>query len=751
MESRTPESAPAPAALKAEPLPRRSLFPLRVPGTWLQIGFGVWVVVTLLLLGRVAFSWFTLSRRRKRSTPAAEELQDLASYVGRGPIRVATSNEVDTPLAIGLGRPSILIPQSYSTSLTKEELKQIVLHETAHIARGDDLTLLFQRVVEAILPWHPAVRWIGRKLDVEREIACDDRVVALTQRAREYARCLTRVAELGGETALTTPGAIGYRSGLEQRVDSLLEFRTHPSARLLKGRFMLLAAMLVLVVFGAGRMRSFVAFAQTGAIRGLAAPAQDVVDSSLDAPAELRADILLKLVERKHVTDEQQVRRVLTAAWDLAPNATYASDIYPAANYHTDTDIGSLESSFERGLSRDGLQSRAIGHMAEIDAKATREMFLQMVPPQPETRTCESDRYTRHDRYFKSLEIVLKGFNPENSRPGERTELLRNSLRSLVNPADLESSLALLQKDTVLSNDEYVELITRWSQTLDASRFNDRVFSGGQPPHRLARAVADAAKNISARGGSPAMLLRALRTYLVVHFSGTRCEDTVTSTATIIPLSRPDPSVPRASVVEVTLKAFNDAVTELKVDVLPIQLEEARHKSAAGKAVVVDYLVGDKHITEIRKLQQPIRFGSAEQQAANAARTGRGNENLTLEQRSTPEWNRDALVYLNYLENWSRDLTQSNRQVFFQKSEWYGSIVELAPDGRMRDTILKSYVTFFSTTPIERESPPEWLRWVEKLIDSRNVRDRRAWIDQIEAAGDKTIGAYVKLARLDLK
>src|SRR5215469_14000850 len=100
------------------------------------------------------------------------------------------------PIVAGLRRPSILLPATLLGALGEDELDQIGIHEAAHIARCDDRALILQRVLEALLPLHPVVRWIARRIDLEREIACDDFVVRAFGNPRPYAACLTRVAEL---------------------------------------------------------------------------------------------------------------------------------------------------------------------------------------------------------------------------------------------------------------------------------------------------------------------------------------------------------------------------------------------------------------------------------------------------------------------------------------------------------------------------------------------------------------------------
>ncbi len=69
------------------------------------------------------------------------------------------------------------------------------MHELAHVRRCDNLALLLQRLVSAVLFFHPAVWLCGRMLRRESEQACDDLVVCATGRPVAYARGLTLVAE----------------------------------------------------------------------------------------------------------------------------------------------------------------------------------------------------------------------------------------------------------------------------------------------------------------------------------------------------------------------------------------------------------------------------------------------------------------------------------------------------------------------------------------------------------------------------
>src|SRR4029077_12962453 len=79
--------------------------------------------------------------------------------------------------------------------LSPAELKAVVLHELGHLRRRDDWTNLAQQILRAMLFFHPGVGWIDSRLNREREMACDDLVLAGIGNAHSYAECLVSVAE----------------------------------------------------------------------------------------------------------------------------------------------------------------------------------------------------------------------------------------------------------------------------------------------------------------------------------------------------------------------------------------------------------------------------------------------------------------------------------------------------------------------------------------------------------------------------
>jgi hypothetical protein len=117
-------------------------------------------------------------------------------------------------------------------ALNDEALESIILHEHAHLQRYDDWARAVQCVLLGLARWHPAVQWISRRIDLEREVACDQYVVARDRTALAYACHLAQAAELiaaaPGAAPMLAPGHSVTAPMLRLRVERLLE---RPSIR----------------------------------------------------------------------------------------------------------------------------------------------------------------------------------------------------------------------------------------------------------------------------------------------------------------------------------------------------------------------------------------------------------------------------------------------------------------------------------------------------------------------------------------
>ncbi|MEJ7813089.1 MAG: serine hydrolase, partial [Gemmatimonadaceae bacterium] len=236
----------------ARPLPRPTRS-LAIPaGMWTVALLTAWTVGVLLHLGRLALGLRALTRLGRTAVPldsaTAAIVAPLLPHAGTRAVRILASRRVPTPVTIGYRSPVILLPPSVVAGLDADALACVVRHELAHVRRRDDWWVLAQRVLEAVLFHHPAARWVARRADEAREMACDEAVVAATGAARGYARALLRVAELsaGAPPLALAPSAAASGSALAARVEMVIRppRPLSPGARRMVGLALGAAALL---------------------------------------------------------------------------------------------------------------------------------------------------------------------------------------------------------------------------------------------------------------------------------------------------------------------------------------------------------------------------------------------------------------------------------------------------------------------------------------------------------------------------
>jgi len=182
---------------------------------------GLWALMSAIRGAQLGQSMVRLRAIARRSVP----VENAAGLPGARAVLLCTSDDVQQPSVIGFLTPRILIPTSLYPRLSAAELEQIVLHEREHLRRHDDWINLLQKVVLVLFPLNPVLFWVERRLCLERELACDDSVLAATNMPRSYASCLVHLAEerLFSRQFPLALGAWGRKSELTRRVHHILE------------------------------------------------------------------------------------------------------------------------------------------------------------------------------------------------------------------------------------------------------------------------------------------------------------------------------------------------------------------------------------------------------------------------------------------------------------------------------------------------------------------------------------------------
>jgi beta-lactamase regulating signal transducer with metallopeptidase domain len=182
---------------------------LEEPGDWLAMRAerllpwvdGLWMAGVFLLALRSLGGWWQLElirRRARRMVPQEVEraFRRICEQVHAGrQVVLRASDEVISPLAMGVWRATVILPISAVLGLPREELEAVMAHELGHIRRWDYMWNLLQTAVESVLFFHPAVWWLSRTVRDRREVCCDEIAVQSCAGAAVYARALLRLEE----------------------------------------------------------------------------------------------------------------------------------------------------------------------------------------------------------------------------------------------------------------------------------------------------------------------------------------------------------------------------------------------------------------------------------------------------------------------------------------------------------------------------------------------------------------------------
>ncbi len=208
--------------------------PIHLAASWSVALALAWLAVSLFRAAQFLLSAQRLQQIDRRAVPVTGR-DPIGFAANRRTCTLCISPDVDRPSVLGFFHPRILLPAGLLETLTPAELDQILLHETEHLRRSDDWTNLVQKLALVLFPLNPVLAWVERRLCLERELACDARVLSAGDNLRKsYATTLTRLAEhsilrRGFNLALGILGQRPRPSELSTRVHRIL---TRPSTTL---------------------------------------------------------------------------------------------------------------------------------------------------------------------------------------------------------------------------------------------------------------------------------------------------------------------------------------------------------------------------------------------------------------------------------------------------------------------------------------------------------------------------------------
>lgn len=235
---------------------------------WGRVAGWMWIAgaaFSLLVLGAGFARLAWISARSKPITNGrwAEIASDLCRQAAlRRRVRLLNSDQSTLLVTWGVFRPDIILPRG-ALSWSDDRIRVVLLHELAHISRGDWATQIVAECLRSVYWFNPFVWLASARLRKESEHACDDAVLAGGVDAPDYATHLLDVARaIKGRHSFLPAPAMARPSSLERRFTVMLNNATNRNPLTRRSRTATSIVVLVasILIAGYGAAQTFSTF-----------------------------------------------------------------------------------------------------------------------------------------------------------------------------------------------------------------------------------------------------------------------------------------------------------------------------------------------------------------------------------------------------------------------------------------------------------------------------------------------------------
>ena len=188
-----------------------------------------WLLVVAAQFAVLAWQCAGLRRLLREAASAPEPLHalvgELAGQLGLRRVPTAVTTDADCSFfACGAWRPVLVLPKNLLATLDGDRLRQVLLHELAHVKRLDLILGWPVEIVARLYFFHPLVHWLAYRIRLERELACDQVAMAASGRSpSDYVQTLIHVVTQASQPPALKAAAIsaglGGNAGAGQRED----------------------------------------------------------------------------------------------------------------------------------------------------------------------------------------------------------------------------------------------------------------------------------------------------------------------------------------------------------------------------------------------------------------------------------------------------------------------------------------------------------------------------------------------------
>ena len=441
---------------------------------------------------------------------------------------------------------------------------------------------------------------------------------------------------------------------------------------------------------------------------------------------EFCADLLIQLVESGQIKDPKRKQELLVEAFYTAAKAKEPAQLIGLPGSNVDTRAGYRVNAAGAGLDALSLQCRAIQALLQLNKQKARRLFEE-IKFKLEPLSC-SDAVIQDGTVFFTtvLAVARTGFSAEEMLRSEHVSFVESQLGKLSSPVEIDAAAKILI--SIPTTDlELMALGRALTASLKRIPSEYRSFSNGR--RRPGDSVQKIVLTFSQHGLSSDELLEAYRTFVINQLSGSRCDDTGSSSE-------------QRKFESDLVSYFNDTLrTTAYKKIAPISDDEIKPAKFDGRANTQEYWVsskGEKLLDGIRQL----RFGSK-------------GKDLSDEDKQAAEWQSQLSEFVRQLADWGPEDEKSEEDFFHQKAIIYYALLPTIPaeaqyDG-VRDEAFRDFTNMLSSSALQKDKPAEWFLHAKFLIDRVNKSqppEREKLLNLIYSSRSTVLHLYVQKQQL---
>lgn len=255
----TPNPSSAVAAITASSFPTTAHRSISYAQTTASAVFVLYLLFVAFRIIRLSRAWFRTveicggAGRAEEPAIVRQVWDHCLKAFGLSDVELWTSPHLPGPVAAGLWRTTVILPERLFSCTDEDVLTTAIGHELAHLARHDFALNVLYEILSLPVAFHPAFWLIRRGVEETREMACDELVTRRLLDAGVYARSIVAIA--AEMSAVPQPGytlGIFDRDILEERIRRLVD---RPRVNLQRARLLLaggLGAVMLCAILASG-------------------------------------------------------------------------------------------------------------------------------------------------------------------------------------------------------------------------------------------------------------------------------------------------------------------------------------------------------------------------------------------------------------------------------------------------------------------------------------------------------------------